>query len=177
MKKDGIQTRNRKVSNKNKKSKKVAMLEQYQEVAQPTSLDDNGGPFSLGPGTLLTYSHSPHLIPAPSPLHPSASLPYSHHLNTGMVPTLVWKNKRATFVYSGISTPACLPLACVDLYISLSTLGKMWMEFSVYFHCIVFGKQHVVDNYIDRALVWSRVKSLSWGCCTYKRTGRELFQL
>ncbi|KAG7229666.1 hypothetical protein INR49_012710 [Caranx melampygus] len=89
MKKDGIQTRNRKVSNKNKKSKKVAMLEQYQEVAQPTSLDDNGGPFSLGPGTLLTYSHAPHLIPAPSPLHPSASLPYSHHLNPGMVPTLV----------------------------------------------------------------------------------------
>uniref|UniRef100_A0A4W6ESS3 GATA binding protein 1a n=1 Tax=Lates calcarifer TaxID=8187 RepID=A0A4W6ESS3_LATCA len=88
MKKDGIQTRNRKVSNKNKKSKKAAMLEQYSEVT-PSSLDDNGGPFSLGPGTLLTYSHAPHLIPAPSPLHPSASLPYTHHLNTGMVPTLV----------------------------------------------------------------------------------------
>ncbi|AWP03343.1 putative GATA-binding factor 2-like [Scophthalmus maximus] len=89
MKKDGIQTRNRKVSNKNKKSKKMAMLEQYSEVTQPSSLDDNGGPFSLGPGTLLTYSQAPHLFPAPSPLHPSASLPYTHHLNTGMVPTLV----------------------------------------------------------------------------------------
>lgn len=89
MKKDGIQTRNRKVSSKNKKSKKAAMFESYSEVSQPPSLDTNSGPFSLGPGTLLTYSHTPHLIPTPSSLHPSASLPYTHHLNTGMVPTLV----------------------------------------------------------------------------------------
>ncbi|XP_041673373.1 GATA binding protein 1a [Cheilinus undulatus] len=89
MKKDGIQTRNRKVSNKNKKSKKTAMFEPYADMTQPPSLDSNGTPFSLGPGTLLTYSHTPHLIPTPSPLHPSASLPYTHHLNTGMVPTLV----------------------------------------------------------------------------------------
>ncbi|XP_020489526.1 GATA binding protein 1a isoform X1 [Labrus bergylta] len=87
MKKDGIQTRNRKVSNKNKKSKKAAMFETYADMNQPPSLD--GGPFSLGPGTLLTYSHTPHLISAPSSLHPSASLTYTHHLNTGMVPTLV----------------------------------------------------------------------------------------
>lgn len=89
MKKEGIQTRNRKVSSKNKKSKKAAMFEQYSEVAQPLPLDDTSGPFSLSPGTLLTYSHSPHLIPTPSALHPSSSLPYTHHLNTGMVPTLV----------------------------------------------------------------------------------------
>lgn len=90
MKKDGIQTRNRKVSNKNKKGKKAAMLESYSEATQLPALDDNGGPFSFGPGTLVTYSHSPHLVPAPSPLHPSVSLPYTHHLNPGMVPTLVW---------------------------------------------------------------------------------------
>lgn len=89
MKKDGIQTRNRKVSNKNKKSKKAAMFEPYSEAAQTSSMEGNGGAFSLAPGTLLTYSHTPHLIPTPSPLHPSASLPYTHHLNTGMVPTLV----------------------------------------------------------------------------------------
>ncbi|XP_057700791.1 GATA binding protein 1a [Corythoichthys intestinalis] len=88
MKKDGIQTRNRKVSNKNKKSKKAAMLDPFAEVAQPHSLED-GGPFALGPATLLTYSHTPHLIPGPSPLHSSAPLPYSHHCNPGMVPTLV----------------------------------------------------------------------------------------
>ncbi|XP_034545150.1 GATA binding protein 1a [Notolabrus celidotus] len=89
MKKDGIQTRNRKVSNKNKKSKKAAMLEQYSDMTQQHALDGNGGPFSLGPGTLLTYSHTPHLIQTASSLHPSASLPYTHHLNTGMMPTLV----------------------------------------------------------------------------------------
>ncbi|XP_074531226.1 GATA binding protein 1a [Halichoeres trimaculatus] len=89
MKKDGIQTRNRKVSNKNKKSKKAAVLETYSDGTQPASFDGSGGSFSLGPGTLLTYGHSPHLIPAASPLHSSASLPYTHHLNTGMVPTLV----------------------------------------------------------------------------------------
>ncbi|XP_029948149.1 GATA binding protein 1a isoform X1 [Salarias fasciatus] len=89
MKKDGIQTRNRKVSNKNKKSKKAALLDSYSEATQPASLDDNVGPYSLGPGTLLTYGHAPHLIPTPSALHPSASLPYTHHLNSGMVPTLV----------------------------------------------------------------------------------------
>ncbi|XP_014825986.1 PREDICTED: endothelial transcription factor GATA-2-like [Poecilia mexicana] len=89
MKKEGIQTRNRKVSNKNKKSKKAAMLEPYSDVVQPPPLDDNGGPFSLSPGTLLTYSHTPHLLPTPTPLHPSAGLPYAHHLNSGMVPTLV----------------------------------------------------------------------------------------
>ncbi|KAM4587595.1 GATA binding protein 1a [Odontesthes bonariensis] len=87
MKKEGIQTRNRKVSNKNKKSKKATMLEPYSEMGQ--QLDDNVGPFSLGPGTLLTYSHTPHLIPTPSHLHPSGGLPYPHHLNTGIVPTMV----------------------------------------------------------------------------------------
>lgn len=90
MKKDGIQTRNRKVSNKNKKSKKATMFESYSEGMQSSSLDSCGRPFSLSPGTLLTYSHTPHLLPTPSPLHPSTSLPYTHHLNPGMVPTLVW---------------------------------------------------------------------------------------
>uniref|UniRef100_A0A3Q3XD05 GATA-type domain-containing protein n=1 Tax=Mola mola TaxID=94237 RepID=A0A3Q3XD05_MOLML len=89
MKKDGIQTRNRKVSNKNKKSKKATMFESYSEGTQSSSLDSCGRPFSLSPGTLLTYSHMPHLLPTPSPLHPSTSLPYTHHLNPGMVPTLV----------------------------------------------------------------------------------------
>lgn len=88
MKKEGIQTRNRKVSSKNKKSKKAAMTEPYSEIPQMSPLDDYSGPFSLGPGTLLTYSHSPHLISAPPTLH-TGSLSYSHHLSSGMVPTLV----------------------------------------------------------------------------------------
>ncbi|XP_056293409.1 GATA binding protein 1a [Pseudoliparis swirei] len=91
MKKDSIQTRNRKVSNKNKKSKKAAMFEAYSDMTQPPpSLDDDCGPFSVGPGgSLLAYGHAPHLLPSPSPLHPSASFQYAHHLNAAMMPTLV----------------------------------------------------------------------------------------
>ncbi|XP_045561444.1 GATA-binding factor 2 isoform X2 [Salmo salar] len=89
MKKDGIQTRNRKASNKNKKGKKSAMLEQYPNLSQGPPLDDHGGPYSLGPGSQLSYSHTPHFLSPPSGLHPSANLSYTHHPNTGMVPTLV----------------------------------------------------------------------------------------
>ncbi|KAK5872975.1 hypothetical protein PBY51_013626 [Eleginops maclovinus] len=89
MKKEGIQTRNRKVSNKNKKSKKAAMFESYSDGPQPPSMDDNCGPYSLGPGSLLTYSHTPHLMQTPPPLHPSHSLQYTHHLNNGMMPAMV----------------------------------------------------------------------------------------
>lgn len=91
MKKDGIQTRNRKVSSKNKKSKKAAVFEPYSDLAQPLPLDAaDTASFSLSPGTLLAYGHSPHLLPAASPLHHSHTpLPYTHHLGGGMVPTLV----------------------------------------------------------------------------------------
>ncbi|XP_033977808.1 GATA binding protein 1a [Trematomus bernacchii] len=88
MKKEGIQTRNRKVSNKNKKSKKVAMFESYSDGPQPPSMD-GCGPYSLGPGSLLSYSHAPHLMPTPQPMHPSHSFQYTHHLNPGMMPTMV----------------------------------------------------------------------------------------
>lgn len=120
MKKDGIQTRNRKVSNKNKKSKKAALFDPYSDMTQTSSLDSSGaGPFPLSPGTLLTYSHTQHLIPTPSSLHPSTSLPYTHHLNTGMVPTLVWHRVTGTW-YLGISSLACLLASCANLYICVS---------------------------------------------------------
>nr|XP_057930182.1 GATA binding protein 1a [Doryrhamphus excisus] len=89
MKKDGIQTRNRKVSNKNKKSKKAAMLETFAEVPQTPSMEDTGGPFALSPSTLLTYSHAPHFVASQPHLHAAAPLPYTHHHSAGMVPTLV----------------------------------------------------------------------------------------
>ncbi|XP_006625356.2 GATA-binding factor 1-A [Lepisosteus oculatus] len=92
MKKDGIQTRNRKVSSKNKKGKKGAEAS-YSELSRGLGLEEQGGPFSLGPGSLsgplLPFGHPPHLLPPPSALHPSATLSYSHHPSSGMVPTLV----------------------------------------------------------------------------------------
>ncbi|XP_051932741.1 GATA binding protein 1a [Hippocampus zosterae] len=85
MKKDSIQTRNRKVSNKNKKSKKSS------EAAGPHSAgDEAAGPLAFGRAALLTYGHAPpHLIAGPSPLRASAPLAYPHHRNPGVVPTLV----------------------------------------------------------------------------------------
>lgn len=90
MKKDGIQTRNRKVSNRNKKGKKSAASEVYPDMSHLAPPDEHVGPYSLNPGSLLSYSHTPHLLP-PSTLHSSPTMPYSHHPNSGMVPTLVWR--------------------------------------------------------------------------------------
>ncbi|KAJ3601999.1 hypothetical protein NHX12_029760 [Muraenolepis orangiensis] len=80
MKKDGIQTRNRKVSNKNKKSKKnqvgQSAAPQYPGLTQP---EDSCGPFSLGTGALLSYSHGAHLIPTVQhALHSSSPVSYAH---------------------------------------------------------------------------------------------------
>ncbi|XP_056324157.1 GATA binding protein 1a isoform X1 [Danio aesculapii] len=88
MKKDGIQTRNRKVSNRNKKGKKNATSEIYPDMSHMAPPDEHVGAYSLNPGPLLSYSHPAHLMP-PSTLHSSTSLPYTHHPNSGMMPTLV----------------------------------------------------------------------------------------
>lgn len=91
MKKDGIQTRNRKVSNKNKKGKKSVPIDAYPDLVHGgPPADDLGGHYSLGPGPLLSYGHPSHLLPpTANHLHPSASLSYTHHPTSGMVPTLV----------------------------------------------------------------------------------------
>ncbi|KAG7276000.1 hypothetical protein CRUP_028557 [Coryphaenoides rupestris] len=98
---NGEPTRNRKVSNKNKKSKKnlPGPLVAYPDMTQP--LDDSCGPFSLGHGALghgalLSYGHVGHVIPAsPHGLHPSSSssssaaaaaMSYGHYPSAGMVP-------------------------------------------------------------------------------------------
>ncbi|KPP74304.1 GATA-binding factor 1-like [Scleropages formosus] len=89
MKKEGIQTRNRKVSNRNKKSKKAGGADLYCDTSRAPPADPQMGPYSLAPGSLLSYGHPSHLLPTPSPLHPSSSVPYSYHPTSGMVPTLV----------------------------------------------------------------------------------------
>ncbi|KAI4875059.1 hypothetical protein NFI96_033354, partial [Prochilodus magdalenae] len=76
MKKDGIQTRNRKVSNRNKKGKKSGGAELYPELGPPMAQDECVGAFTLPPGPLLSYSTNTHL-------------PYTHHPNAGIVSTLV----------------------------------------------------------------------------------------
>lgn len=80
------------------------------------------------------------------------------------------------FIYSGISTLACLPVICVDLYICVSALNFMWIKFSVYFHCILRGKPQFC-RYFDPEFDLSQMKPLYSGCHICKHTDWELSQL
>ncbi|XP_072344083.1 GATA-binding factor 2-like isoform X2 [Scyliorhinus torazame] len=91
MKKEGIQTRNRKVSNKSKKAKKVQ--EHFGELVK--DLAEDGPPFALSSATfqghmtsvghMVPYGHGPHL---PTALHPPQVMTYSHHPGASMVSAL-----------------------------------------------------------------------------------------
>ncbi|XP_042526280.1 endothelial transcription factor GATA-2 [Dipodomys spectabilis] len=89
MKKEGIQTRNRKMSNKSKKSKKGA--ECFEELSK--CMQEKSSPFSaaalaghMAPvGHLPPFSHSGHILPTPTPIHPSSSLSFAHPHPTSMV--------------------------------------------------------------------------------------------
>lgn len=74
MKKEGIQTRNRKMSNKSKKSKRGG--DSYEEFSK--SLHDKSSPFSaaslaghMSMGHLPPFSHAGHMLPTPTPIHPT----------------------------------------------------------------------------------------------------------
>ncbi|XP_018589569.1 GATA-binding factor 2-like isoform X1 [Scleropages formosus] len=79
MKKEGIQTRNRKMSNKSKKSKRGS--ECFEELSK--GMHDKASPFSAAAltghmshmGHLPPFSHATHMLPTPTPIHPS----FSHH--------------------------------------------------------------------------------------------------
>uniref|UniRef100_A0A8C9GNX7 GATA binding protein 2 n=1 Tax=Piliocolobus tephrosceles TaxID=591936 RepID=A0A8C9GNX7_9PRIM len=89
MKKEGIQTRNRKMSNKSKKSKKGA--ECFEELSK--CMQEKSSPFSaaalaghMAPvGHLPPFSHSGHILPTPTPIHPSSSLSFGHPHPSSMV--------------------------------------------------------------------------------------------
>uniref|UniRef100_A0A8C9K857 GATA binding protein 2 n=1 Tax=Panthera tigris altaica TaxID=74533 RepID=A0A8C9K857_PANTA len=82
MKKEGIQTRNRKMSTKSKKNKKGA--ECFEELSK--CMQEKASPFSaaalaghMAPvGHLPPFSHSGHILPTPTPIHPSSSLSFGH---------------------------------------------------------------------------------------------------
>uniref|UniRef100_W5NB85 GATA binding protein 2a n=1 Tax=Lepisosteus oculatus TaxID=7918 RepID=W5NB85_LEPOC len=81
MKKEGIQTRNRKMSNKSKKCKKGP--EGFEELSK--CMQDKSSPFSAAAlaghmshmGHLPPFSHSGHILPTPTPIHPSFAHPHS----------------------------------------------------------------------------------------------------
>lgn len=90
MKKEGIQTRNRKMSNKSKKSKRAS--DSYEEFSK--SLHDKSSFTSLAGhmtmGHLPPFSHTGHhMLPTPTPIHPSFGHP--HHSN--MVTAMGWGDR------------------------------------------------------------------------------------
>lgn len=87
MKKEGIQTRNRKMSNKSKKSKRC--IDSYEDF--PKSMHDKSSPFStaslaghMSMSHLAPFSHTGHMFPTPTPIHPSFGHPSHSSMVTAM---------------------------------------------------------------------------------------------
>lgn len=88
MKKEGIQTRNRKMSSKSKRNKRAG--DGFDELSK--CMQDKTSPFGGAPsltshmahmGHLPPFSHSGHMLPTPTPIHPSFGHP--HHSNRSPV--------------------------------------------------------------------------------------------
>lgn len=88
MKKEGIQTRNRKMSSKSKRNKRGG--DGFDELSK--CMQDKVSPFGGGPGLtshmthmghLPPFSHTGHMLPTPTPIHPSFGHP--HHSNRSPV--------------------------------------------------------------------------------------------
>uniref|UniRef100_A0A672YVK6 GATA-type domain-containing protein n=1 Tax=Sphaeramia orbicularis TaxID=375764 RepID=A0A672YVK6_9TELE len=87
MKKEGIQTRNRKMSNKSKKNKRGC--DSYEDFSK--SMHDKSSPFSaaslaghMSMGHLPPFSHAGHMLPTPTPIHPSFGHPHHSNMVTAM---------------------------------------------------------------------------------------------
>ncbi|XP_069812303.1 trans-acting T-cell-specific transcription factor GATA-3 isoform X3 [Dendropsophus ebraccatus] len=84
MKKEGIQTRNRKMSSKSKKSKKIHDgLEDYTKGSSfsPAALSRHMSTLSH----ISPFSHPGHMLTTPTPMHPPSSLSFGPHHPSSMV--------------------------------------------------------------------------------------------
>ncbi|XP_067270488.1 erythroid transcription factor [Pseudorasbora parva] len=91
MKKEGIQTRNRKVSSKTRKGKKFSMEEEnfYCDFSKNPASDQCFDMYSQSPGALRVYSHSSHSLPPTTAFPSHATLPYPYHPSAAILPTLM----------------------------------------------------------------------------------------
>ncbi|XP_056320462.1 GATA-binding factor 2 [Danio aesculapii] len=82
MKKEGIQTRNRKVSSKNRKGKKFSTVEEnlYCDFSKTPACDQHFDMYSQSPAALGVYSHSG---------QSTAYLPYPYHSSPAVLPSTV----------------------------------------------------------------------------------------
>ncbi|KAA0714369.1 GATA-binding factor 3 [Triplophysa tibetana] len=84
MKKESIQTRNRKVSTKNRKEKKLSAAEENLYSDYPKSLVSDCDSYSLG-----VYSHSSLSLPQNTSCHSHATLPYPCHPSAPILPNML----------------------------------------------------------------------------------------
>ncbi|XP_051758119.1 GATA-binding factor 1-B [Ctenopharyngodon idella] len=91
MKKEGIQTRNRKVSSKNRKGKKFSTAEEnlYCDFSKNPASDQYFDMYSQSPGALGVYSHSSHSLPPTATFHSHATLPYPYHPSAAILPSMM----------------------------------------------------------------------------------------
>ncbi|XP_067346119.1 transcription factor GATA-3 isoform X3 [Channa argus] len=86
MKKEGIQTRNRKMSSKSKKSKKSQdNMEDFSKSLMDKSSSFSPAALSRHMSSFPPFSHSGHMLTTPTPMHPSSSLPFAPHHPSSMV--------------------------------------------------------------------------------------------
>ncbi|KAM4570257.1 transcription factor GATA-3 isoform 4-T6 [Odontesthes bonariensis] len=86
MKKEGIQTRNRKMSSKSKKSKKSQdNMDDFSKSLMDKSSSFSPAALSRHMTSFPPFSHSGHMLTTPTPMHPSSSLPFAPHHPSSMV--------------------------------------------------------------------------------------------
>ncbi|XP_059182245.1 transcription factor GATA-3 isoform X3 [Centropristis striata] len=86
MKKEGIQTRNRKMSSKSKKSKKSQDgMDDFSKSLMDKSSSFSPAALSRHMSSFPPFSHSSHMLTTPTPMHPSSSLPFAPHHPSSMV--------------------------------------------------------------------------------------------
>ncbi|XP_062339086.1 transcription factor GATA-3 isoform X4 [Osmerus eperlanus] len=80
MKKEGIQTRNRKMSSKSKKSKKSHdSMDDFSKSLMDKSSSFSPAALSRHMSSFPPFSHSGHMLTTPTPMHPSSSLQFAPH--------------------------------------------------------------------------------------------------
>ncbi|XP_056604340.1 transcription factor GATA-3 isoform X2 [Triplophysa dalaica] len=86
MKKEGIQTRNRKMSSKSKKSKKSHdSMDDFSKSLMDKNSSFSPAALSRHMSSFPPFSHSGHMLTTPTPMHPSSSLSFGPHHPSSMV--------------------------------------------------------------------------------------------
>ncbi|XP_068442619.1 transcription factor GATA-3 isoform X4 [Clinocottus analis] len=86
MKKEGIQTRNRKMSSKSKKSKKSHDgMDDFSKSLMDKSSSFSPAALSRHMSSFPPFSHSGHMLSTPTPMHPSSGLSFAPHHPSSMV--------------------------------------------------------------------------------------------